>query len=118
MNDPDDALNLGVSEATEKAIAAASGHLTDMDAGALQTLRALARKIDTEQELRDRALEWADSHDAKPPAVDNVSIPTYLKYCESLGLTPIGRKALGEKKQANGKLGELRSLNGGKGQSA
>jgi hypothetical protein len=81
-----------VLEATEKSIAAAD-HLTDMDAGAVAALRVLAQKIDTEDALRAMALEYAAEHEQKPPAVDNVSIPTYLKFCESLGLTPAGRKA-------------------------
>lgn len=104
----DDVRDSRISDATERAIAAASSHLTDMDAGALEALRALARKIDTEQALRDLALESAEENKSKPPAVDNVSIPTYLKYCESLGLTPVGRKTLGEKKATGGKLAQLR----------
>lgn len=100
-----------VAEATDAAIAAA-GHLTEMDAGAIAALRTLARKIDTEQELREAALEWAEENNARPPSVDNVSIPTYLKYCESLGLTPLGRsKATGGEKggpAGGGKLGGLR----------
>jgi hypothetical protein len=83
--------------ATEAAIAAAK-HLTSMDKGAIETLLVLARKIDTEAVLREMALEWAEEHKQKPPSVDNVSIPTYLKFCESLGLTPAGRVKLGDKK--------------------
>jgi hypothetical protein len=103
-----------VVDATEEALAAA-GHLTKMDRGAIETLRVLARKIDTEDDLRDKALNYAEAHEQKPPAVDNVSIPTYLKFCESLGLTPAGRLKLGPAKEtAGGKLGQLRSVAGGK----
>jgi len=98
-----------VEEATEVALAAAT-HLTPVDGGAVQTLRVLARKIDTEAVLRDLALDYAEDHDQKPPPVDNVSIPTYLKFCESLGLTPAGRARLPEKKPeaTGGKLALLR----------
>lgn len=106
---------MSVAEATEAAIAAAS-HLTEMDQGTVETLRFLAVKIDTESELRALALAWAEEHEQKPPAVDNVSIPTYLKFAESLGLTPAGRKVLTEKKQGaqgGGKLAHLRSVHAG-----
>jgi hypothetical protein len=100
---------MSVAEATERAIGEAR-HLTEMDEGAVETLRTLARKIDTEARLREMALEWAKDNDAKPPHVDNVSIPTYLKFCESLGLTPAGRsKLLPEKEKAVGKLAALKS---------
>ena len=98
---------LAVVEATERAIAAAD-HLTDADAGAIETLRYLARKIDTEAELREMALRWAREHNERPPAVDNVSIPTYLKFCEALGLTPSGRLKFEKKGDAGG--GKLASL--------
>lgn len=81
-----------VLEATERSIrAATTSHTLDAEknAGPLAALRVLARKIDTEHEVREAALDWNAENDskAKPPPVDNVSIPTYLKYCESLGLT-------------------------------
>lgn len=106
---------MSIADATEAAIQAAS-HLTDMDKGALETLRFLARKIDTEDELRELALAYAAENKQRPPAVDNVSIPTYLKFCDSLGLTPVARKALTEKKQGaqgGGKLAHLRSVHAG-----
>lgn len=105
-----------LTEATDAAIAAAS-HLTPMDDGAVAALRYLAHKIDTELELRELALRFADEHEQKPPSVDNVSVPTYLKYCESLGLTPAGRARAqleAAKGGAGGKLGQLRALSGGK----
>jgi len=98
-----------VEEATEASIKAAT-HLTSADLGAVQALRMLARKIDTEDELRGLALDYAAEHKQKPPSVDNVSVPTYLKFCESLGLTPAGRGRLPEKKPeaSGGKLALLR----------
>lgn len=106
-----------ILDATNKAIEAAD-HLTDMDAGAIEALRALAMKIDTEQLINQIAIEYARENELKEPArIDNISIPTYLRYCESLGLTPVGRSKLEEKKdQANGnsKLAQLRAATGRK----
>jgi hypothetical protein len=109
-------LSESITEATERAIRAAS-HLTDMDAGAVETLRYLARKIETESELREIALRYAEEYDQKPPHVDNVSVPTYLKYCDALGLTPAARLRFvdGKPKEGpGGKLAQLRSVAGGK----
>lgn len=87
----------GVVVATERAISAAH-HLTDMDAGAVAALRVLAKKLDgtgSEDEVK----------------FDNVTAPTYLKYCESLGLTPAGRSRVPQAKEApGGKLGKLRAV--------
>jgi hypothetical protein len=86
-----------------------------MDMGALEALRALAVKIDTDDELRDAYLDrqiedGVEPAKRRPLQLDNVSIPTYLKYCESLGLTPAGRERLAEKKEpAGGKLASLQS---------
>ncbi|WP_067428505.1 terminase small subunit [Nocardioides jensenii] len=91
------AVELGpVATATELAITAAGTELTERDQGAVAALRHLANKIDTEHEIREAALKWAAQNDGagKPPQIDNVSVPTYLKYCESLGLTPAGRSRL------------------------
>jgi len=84
----------GEVEAATIAALEAADHLTDMDAGARATLLTLARKIDTEAQLREKALDWAAENNAKPPHVDNVSIPTYLKFCDALGLVPSGRVKL------------------------
>lgn len=100
-----------VIDATEAAITAAT-HLTPMDAGAVETLRALARKIDGTDEYFDALADQAADRNLRPPSPDNVSIPTYLKFCESLGLTPAGRVRLAEKKpEASGgnKLGNLQA---------
>lgn len=98
-----------VVQATEKSIKAAT-HLSAMDAGAVATLRALARQVqylDENGGLRE---------DGK---LDNVSIPTYLRFCESLGLTPAGRAKLAEKKgktedDTADTIAELRSIHGGR----
>lgn len=90
-----------VAEATDAAIDAAT-HLTDMDQGAVQMLKALAVAADS-----------IDANGLNPAGkLDNVTIPTYLRYCESLGLTPAGRAKLAEKKPEGkgGKLGRLSSV--------
>ena len=98
--------------ATERALEAA-GHLTDMDVAAKEALRALARKIQAWDRIVEFALEDAAKHGGRPavPQNDNVSLATYMKLCEQLGLTPSGRKALDLKEaRAGGKLAEVRAL--------
>lgn len=79
--------------ALNEAVEAAT-HLGVSDAPAVEAARALARKIDSAVES------------------DNVSIPTFLKYCDALGFTPVGRSKLGEPevKEPDGKLAKLRSI--------
>lgn len=105
-----------VASATEAAIAAAT-HLTPMDGGTLEALRKLARKIDAWDQIVEWALDdKAGKHgwEGRPvvPEHDNVSIPTYLKFCESLGLTPAGRVRLPKPKEA-APVGRLQSIQGG-----
>lgn len=104
--------------ATEKSIEAGAAHLTDADAGAIEALRALARKIDAWDVIVEWALDDAALTKGARPAVpqnDNVSISAYLKYCDQLGLSPVGRKALGVKDGgAGGKKAKLHALRGGK----
>jgi len=98
-------------EATEASISAAT-HLTDMDKGAVEALRALARKIEAWDEIVQFALDDSAGSDRARPAVpqnDNVSLSAYLKYCDQLGLSPAGRKVLDVKaERAKGKLTALR----------
>jgi hypothetical protein len=97
-----------VAEATDESIAAAA-HLTPMDAGAVAVLRRLARTIDGMDEV---AASWSGDD---PPPFDNVTVPTYLKYAEALGLTVTGRLKLGAKKdKGTSKLADLRSIQGGR----
>lgn len=42
---------------------------------------------------------------------DNVSLPTYLRLCESLRLTPASRLNMKEAKPGGSKLGQLRDAN-------
>lgn len=103
-----------VLDATLKAVAAAS-HLTAMDDGAVEALLTLAQKIDTDDAVREAYLTQMPEG-GRPLQLDNVSIPTYLKFCDALGLTPAGRERLAEKKgpAGGGKLAKLRAVQGGK----
>lgn len=78
----------GVVAGTEASILAAS-HLTSADDGAVAVLRGIAKQVD-----------YLLEHDGinESGKFDNVSPSLYLKYCESLGLTPAGRKALDMKR--------------------
>ena len=103
-------------DATERAIVAAD-HLTPMDLGAVEALRALARKIDAWDQIVEWALDDARDDDSRPrvPQNDNVSFSAYLKYCDQLGLTPAGRKVLQLRQEgASAKSAKLTALRGGK----
>lgn len=87
---------MSIFEACEAALKAASHVDADgADAGTVAALLALARKIDA----WDLIVEWAteDAAEGRRPTVpqhDNTSLPTFLRYCEALGLTPGSRRAL------------------------
>jgi hypothetical protein len=107
--------------ATNKAIRAAK-HLTDLDSGAIESLREIARSIDAWDVIVEYALDdiaGKEHKNARPavPQFDNTAWPTYLKYCEQLGLTPKGRKDLGVRVategDSGGKKGRLTALRGG-----
>jgi hypothetical protein len=61
--------------AVDVSVAAAS-HLSEVDHAAAQALREVAARVDERRQG------------------DNVSLPTFLKLCESLGLTPLSRRSL------------------------
>jgi hypothetical protein len=90
-----------VVDATKKSVAAAD-HLEHegKDAGAIAALIAAARKIDDWDVLLNDYFEHRemnpDEKPEKPPAQDNSTLGTYLKFCESLGLTPASRGSLGK----------------------
>jgi hypothetical protein len=80
-----------------------AGLITALDEGAVVVLLQMAKTLD----------------DPEFPVIDgkfdNVTQGLYLKYCESLGLTPAGRGRLEPKKDAGGgKLAQLRGIQGGK----
>lgn len=80
-----------VSEALERSLRNAK-HLRAKDAATVAAARALAWKIDNWDELAHQAIDDAEEKGkgARPavPLNDNTSIPTFLKYCTALGLTP------------------------------
>lgn len=108
---------MSLVDETEKAIKAAS-HLTAMDGGAVQAMLELARKIEAWDVIVKWAIDDASHRDGSRPAVpanDNVSLSAYLKYCDQLGLSPAGRKALMLRKEGeNAKSAKLTALRGGK----
>lgn len=57
----------------------------ELDAGALTVLRRVAKAVD-QIDVNGLTPEYK---------LDNVSIPTYLRYCQALGLVPGGRAAGG-----------------------
>lgn len=96
--------DVSIVEATETAIANGT-HLTPADAGAVAALRALAPIV-------DHCIRFGINKQGK---FDNVSVPTYLKALDALGLTPAGRiKLTGPPKpeSGGGKLAQLRSVGG------
>ena len=64
-------------------------HLRARDAATVAAARALAKKIDAWDVIVDWALEDAVGQ-GRPavPANDNVSLATFLKYMDTLGLVP------------------------------
>lgn len=84
----DDAVeHVSVLGATDAVIAEAKacGQLTALDDAAVSVLRHIARQIDERQGL---------TPDGK---LDNVSVPMYLNYLKTLGLTPEARADLAKK---------------------
>ena len=87
---------MSIVEACEQALKAA-GHVDGegADAGAVAALLALARKIDAWDDIVDLAVSQApEGRRPTVPQHDNTSLPTFLRYCEALGLTPGSRKAM------------------------
>lgn len=84
-----------VRTAFDTSVVAAGTALTDLDLGVIEAARALADKIDAWDVIVEWALDDANQDGTGRPKVpqnDNVSLASFLKYCESLGLTPAQRK--------------------------
>ncbi len=94
-----------VKDATDASITAAS-HLQDMDQGVAAVLLKLAASID------DLIL---NDFMTKSDKFDNVSVPMYLRYAESLHLTPAARAkaAAAAGPKAGGKSAKLTQLQDG-----
>ena len=80
----------------------AAKHLTVADSAAVEAARALARKIDAWDVIVDWAVDDAAESESRPkvPQNDNVSLASFLKYCDALGLTPAARSAVAPVKSA------------------
>lgn len=108
---------MSVRDQSEEAVEAArdAGILTDADGAAIAALYHLAEMIDSQVD--------GMTPDGK---LDNVSVPTFLKYAEALGLTPLSRSKIQAvmKESAKGEgadrgdkgsgLGKFRAIAGGK----
>lgn len=72
-----------------------------VDAATVAAAGALARKIDAWDVIVQWAFEDAAEGESRPavPQNDNVSLSSFLKYCEALGLTPSARGELVAKKE-------------------
>lgn len=88
---------MSVADSFLAAVAAARHVDADgVDAATVAAGLALAQKIDAWDEIVQWAIEDAADSESRPkvPANDNTSLPTFLRYCEALGLTPGSRRAL------------------------
>lgn len=72
----------------------ADGKLVDSDEAAIVAAGQMARKIDVSDEYFAALEQDAIEHNLRPPSQDNVSLPTFLKFLEALGMTPAARKAV------------------------
>lgn len=100
---------MSVEDETLRAVdaARAEGVLTEKDAGVVKALLHVAREIDS---LVD-GINGAGK-------LDNVSVPTYLKFSEALGLTPSSRvKFAGAVARASAQSKEAGGDQGGEGGS-
>jgi hypothetical protein len=91
---------------TEDAVKAAG--LEPQDFGVARVLIELAGQVD-----------YLLANDGLSPAgkFDNVTVPTYLKYAEALGMTPAARARIAaepKREGVGGTLGKLRAIHGGK----
>ncbi len=111
-----EAYQMPILDSLNKAVRGAS-HLGPLDQPTIDAARALARKIDLADVYFQELVRDAIEHDQRPPSQDNVSLPTYLRYCDALGLTPISRlrfKATAKEGGTGGALGGLQAKAGRK----
>lgn len=95
----DDSLRMALVRSV--ALARADGQLSMRDEAAIVAAAQLARKIDLTDEYFAELERDAIKNHLRPPAQDNVSQPSFLKYLDALGLTPAARQT----KVAGGKTG-------------
>lgn len=109
-----------VRNALDKALTAArkQGVVSDLDAGTIRAAQALADKIDAWDQIVEWAFEDAAEAGSRPavPANDNVSLASFLKYMNDLGLTPAARSAVVKAGKSGGApVGKLEALQAGVG---
>ena len=77
-------------QSTKSAITSArkAGNLADADMASCVAILELATKIQVQDDYFDALMMDAIENGRRPPSQDNVSMPTFLKYAEALGLTP------------------------------
>jgi hypothetical protein len=59
-----------------------------LNAGPIEAILALARKIDVTDAYMQALAQDAERHGTRPPSPDNVSLSAYLKFSEKLCLLP------------------------------
>lgn len=74
------------------AIHRAEGKLGPSDEAAIVAAGQMARKIDVADEYFKLLEVDAIERHLRPPSQDNVSLPTFLKFLDALGMTPQARK--------------------------
>ena len=112
-----------VRNALDTALVAArkQGVVSDLDAGTIRAAQALADKIDAWDQIVEWAFKDQREAEASRPAVppnDNVSLASFLKYMNDLGLTPAARVAAAGKAAGKGggaPVGKLEALQAGVG---
>lgn len=90
---------LSAVEAVERSLDAAR-HLSDLDLAAATVLRQLAFRVD---QLNEDG--WLIEG-----RLDNVTVPTFLRYCEQLGLTPLSRDEVLKGATSSGRAAKLTAL--------
>jgi hypothetical protein len=98
-----------VLAAFEESVKAAGDRLGKVDAGAVAAARVLARKIDAMEDEPAGVSEEGELREERRRSLDNVTLPTYLKFLDALGLTPAGRRLL-EQNQTGRPSGKLHAI--------
>lgn len=108
---------ISAESGVEASITAAT-HLTPADAAAVAALRVLAKKVDSLADSTAGVSDDGELTEDRKRGLDNVTLPTFLKFCSELGLTPAGRHAIEgkktESKSSGGRLAHLKSVQGGR----
>lgn len=107
-----------VRNALDKALTEArkQGIVSPLDAGTIRAAQALADKIDAWDQIVEWAFEdqrEAEANRPKVPQNDNVSLASFLKYMNDLGLTPAARATTAGKAAGKGggaPVGKLEAL--------